>query len=208
MAPSLRVIGDQFAGGSLAATALSAGECLRITTGAPIPPGADTVVVKENCELVGEHVRVVNAPVAGANIRRAGEDVRRGDRVLRGRPGADAGRARSRGGARRGHAAPRRKPTVAVFTTGDELQPPGSALAPGQIYDSNRVLLQTLLIADGSSRSPGRRCPTTRRALAWRCATPPNPSMSSSPAAACPPARRISCRRCWRVRAACTSGRC
>ena len=148
---SLRLVGEQFAGAALAGTdaVLGQGDCVRITTGAPIPPGADTVVIKENCQVQDAQVRVVTAPPPGANVRRAAEDVRRGDRVLEaGRVLTPAmlGLAAALGLANvRAH----RRPTVAVFTTGDELRPPGSQLGPGQIFDSNRVLLQTLLLAEG-----------------------------------------------------------
>jgi molybdopterin molybdotransferase len=147
---ALRIVGEQFAGRtSPRAAALAAGECLRITTGAPIPDGADTVVMKENCELAGDRVRVLSAPPPGANLRRAAEDVRRGDRILAAgqvlTPAALSLAAAIGEPNLRVH----RRPTVAVFTTGDELQPPGSLLAPGEIFDSNRVLLQTLLLADG-----------------------------------------------------------
>jgi molybdopterin molybdotransferase len=94
-------------------------------------------------------VRVLSAPSAGANVRRAAEDVRAGERVLAAGSvltPAMLGLAAATG-APTLHVA--RKPTVAVFTTGDELRPPGDSLGAGQIYDSNRVLLQALLAADG-----------------------------------------------------------
>jgi len=145
----LRLVGERFAGGSASEARIGRGECLRITTGAPIPEGADTVVIKENCRVEGEGVHVLVAPAAGANLRRAAEDVRRGEVVL------EAGRVLTP--AALGLAAAlgqpglriHRKPTVALFTTGDELRPPGDTLAAGEIYDSNRALLQTLLIAEG-----------------------------------------------------------
>ena len=144
----LRLVGEQFAGSADAAP-LGEGECLRITTGAPMPAGADTVVIKENCEAADAQVRVLLVPAAGANVRRAAEDLRAGERVL------VAGQVLTPAalGLAAAVGAPtlrvRRRPTVAVFTTGDELRPPGDQLGPGQIYDSNRVLLQALLAADG-----------------------------------------------------------
>jgi molybdopterin molybdotransferase len=144
----LELIGEQFAGESHA-IAVGEGECLRITTGAPMPFGADTVVIKENCEAGDERVLVRTAPAAGANVRRAAEDVRQGECVLT--AGSVLTPAMLGLAAAVGTPTLRvaRKPTVAVFTTGDELRPPGDSLGAGQIYDSNRVLLQALLAADG-----------------------------------------------------------
>lgn len=147
-AEGLRLVGEQFAGLD-AGRGLEPGDCLRITTGAPLPAGADTVLVKENAELRDGRVYARLLPAAGANVRRAGEDVRPGDRVLaagtRLQP-AQLGVAAALG---RHAVVATRRPTVALFTTGDELVPPGQALAPGQIHDSNRPLLQTLLQAEG-----------------------------------------------------------
>jgi molybdopterin molybdotransferase len=146
----LRLVGERFAGPVTVDPALlGEGECIRITTGAVMPAGADTVVIKENCAVEGELVRVLAVPAPGANLRHAAEDVRRGERVL------EAGRVLTP--AALGLAAAlgqptlriHRKPTVAVFTTGDELRPPGVQLGPGEIYDSNRTLLQSLLLAEG-----------------------------------------------------------
>lgn len=145
---SLKLVGEQFAGPALGLQ-LAAGECLRVTTGAPLPSGADTVVMKENTDLSGDRLRIL-APVAtGSHVRLAGEDVRAGDTVLQaGQVLAPAalGLAAALG---LHDVLASRRPTVAVFTTGDELRSPGMPLAPGQLYDSNRVLLQTLLAADG-----------------------------------------------------------
>jgi len=144
----LTMIGEQFAGPALN-LAVGAGQCARITTGAPLPAGADTIVIKENVRLDGDRLIVGEAVCAGTNVRRAGEDVRAGDTVL------DAGQVLSPAALSLAAAIGRhdlivhRRPTVAVFTSGDELKSPGMPLAPGEIYDSNRVLLQTLLIADG-----------------------------------------------------------
>lgn len=144
----LRIAGAQFAGPALDMV-VRQGECMRITTGAPIPSGADTVVIKEN---VREHDGLLTVPggvQAGADIRRAGEDVRAGEVVLRG--GSLLTPARISLAAALGMAdlEVSRRPTVAVFTTGDELVEPGLTLAAGQVYNSNRELLMGLLRAEG-----------------------------------------------------------
>ncbi|SDM53956.1 molybdopterin molybdotransferase [Oryzisolibacter propanilivorax] len=131
-------------------TALQPGTAARIFTGAPVPPGADAVVMQEDCEALEDgRVRVRAVPRAGQNIRRAGEDIRLGATVLaagtRLTPPA-LGLAASIGLARLQVA---RRPRVALFSTGDELVMPGQVppaqMPPGAIYNSNRFFLRTLL---------------------------------------------------------------
>jgi molybdopterin molybdotransferase len=148
MSGGLTLAGEQFAGVDLRRP-LAPGECIRITTGAPMPPGADAVLVKEQADETDGRVVARIAVATGTHVRHAGEDVRPGDLVLesgqRLQP-AQLGLAASLG---RPTLQASQRPTVAVFTTGDELRPPGQILEPGQIHDSNRVLLQTLLQAEG-----------------------------------------------------------
>ena len=145
---TLDLVGSQFAGRDQGHR-VGAGECLRITTGAPLPAGADAVVMKEDVRVLGNRVVLSGPARPGQHVRRAGEDVAIGDRVLAAgevlTPGA-LGLAAALG---RATLPVHRRPTVAVFTTGDELVPAGQPLQPGQIHDSNRVLLQSLLLADG-----------------------------------------------------------
>lgn len=144
----LPIVGEQFAGprGDLG---IESGQCMRVTTGAAIPEGADAVVIKENTQVESGRVHVRGIVEPGANIRRAGEDVRAGEIVMRAGDVLTPASLSLLAALGCDRVGARRRPTVAVFTTGDELKAPGQVLAPGEIHDSNRVLLQTLLAADG-----------------------------------------------------------
>ena len=138
-------------------TPLAPGSAARIFTGAPVPAGADAVLMQEDCAALAptgvantpQRIQINSIPEPGQNIRRAGEDIARGDTVLsRGqRLGpAELGLAASMGMVDLTVA---RRPRVALFSTGDELVMPGTVapqdMAPGAIYNSNRYFLSALL---------------------------------------------------------------
>jgi molybdopterin molybdotransferase len=115
------------------------GEAVRIFTGAPVPPGADAVVIQENTKAGDGAVTVLATASAGQNIRPSGLDFREGALLL------DAGRRLGMrelalaGAMGHGAVAVRQSPRVAVIATGDELVPPGALAGPDQIYASSSV---------------------------------------------------------------------
>ncbi len=140
----LQLVGRSFAGHPYAGT-VGAGQCVRIMTGALIPAGCDCVVMQEHVEVEGDAIIIGPGHRTGQNIRRVGEDIREGEVVLaRGQVirAAEMGLLASLG---LNEIPVYRKLRVAIFSTGDELKQPGSTLAPGQIYDSNRYSLLGLL---------------------------------------------------------------
>ncbi len=124
---------------------LNPGEAARIFTGAPIPPGADAVVMQENCAVAGDELSVLKKVRSGENLRKAGGDVQSGALVLprghRLRP-QDIGLLASIG---LETVCVRRRLKVSLLTTGNELVQPGTELKAGQIYNSNYYTLYSLL---------------------------------------------------------------
>jgi molybdopterin molybdotransferase len=155
---SLRVIGEQPAGLDRGLR-IEAGEAVRLFTGAPIPAGADAVVMQEEVRVDGREIFVNTNVEAGEFIRRRGCDVSEGQKIveagtcLRAQTLALLASQGSNevevGGLVR----------VAIISTGDELVPPGATLAGGQIFDSNSVLLHALVEKFGAVVASIRHCP-------------------------------------------------
>ncbi|WP_188262234.1 gephyrin-like molybdotransferase Glp [Azospirillum tabaci] len=145
---TLRRIGESAAGHAFAGS-VGAGEAVRIFTGAPLPAGADAVVMQEDCEDAGDRVRVGRAVPTGRFIRPAGLDFTAGEdllpkgRLLTARDVALAAAANLPW--LRVH----RRPRVAVLATGDEIALPGDPLGPSQIVSSNALGLCALIASQG-----------------------------------------------------------
>ncbi len=134
---TLRVIGTAPAGRAFGGT-VGPGECVRIFTGAPVPEGADTVVIQENTDSSGDGlIRILQGAAEGRNIRAAGIDFRDGDLILGSGRMLDAAALSLAAAANHASVDVVRRPLVAVIATGDELLPPGSVTGPGQIIASN-----------------------------------------------------------------------
>jgi len=146
---SLKVIEDLPAG-TLPKEHVAHGQAIRIMTGAPIPPGADTVVMVEDTEEAGEAVRVFQGIPAGENIRRAGEDVKKGDRVIsKGSVirAAEVGMLASVGKA---FVYVYQRPVVAILCTGDELVDVDERVADHKIVSSNSYTLSAQVMECGA----------------------------------------------------------
>lgn len=146
---TLRDLGISAAGDATAPD-VQAGTCVRIFTGAPIPHGADAVVMQEDTRQVGDQVHILDSVRAWENVRFKGEDIRSGNVVL------TAGRRLN--SAALGLIAALgintlqvgRRPRLTILATGDELKDSSEPLAEGQIYESNRLMISAMLEAAGA----------------------------------------------------------
>ncbi len=124
---------------------LPPGSAVRIFTGAPMPPGADTVYMQEDATAEDGFVRLPPGLKRGANARPAGEDVARGALVLKAGLALTPALLALAAGVGRAALPVRRPVRAAVFSTGDELVEPGSPLGPASVFDTNRVMIAALL---------------------------------------------------------------
>lgn len=142
---------DEAAAGSPAQAQVRPGVAVRIMTGAPIPDGADAVVPVEQAEEEDGKVVLHVQARPGDHVRRAGEDVAPGDAVLAAGTRLQAAAIGMLASLGRDRVRVHPRPRVAVLSTGDELVQPGTALAPGQLYDSNSFMLTALAREAGAA---------------------------------------------------------
>jgi molybdopterin molybdotransferase len=160
----LRCIEQVFTG-QMPAQTVGPGQCAEVATGAPMPPGADAVVMVEETSKTGTgtgdeaDIRIHAAAAEGQNIGRQGADIASGQEVLT--PGTRLNASRIGAIAALGHSTVRvyAKPRVAILSTGNEIVDPGQPLQPGQIYDINSFTLASVVTDSGGE-------PVTYRAAA------------------------------------------
>ncbi|MBI4183835.1 MAG: molybdopterin molybdotransferase MoeA [Proteobacteria bacterium] len=145
---SLRIVGEAPAGRAFAGR-VGPGEAVRIFTGAPVPAGADAIVIQENTRRDGDRVTVTEAAAAGRFIRPAGLDFRAGEALLKAGRRLTARDVGLAAGMNVPWLAVRRRPRVAILATGDEVVMPGDPIGPDQIVSSNSHSLAAFVAACG-----------------------------------------------------------
>jgi len=145
----LKILGDLPAG-SLATQQVGAGETFRIMTGAPIPPGADTVVMQEDTAGQGSLVDIFKAGPAGVNIRRAGEDIKKGDCIVAAGTLLRPAHIGTLASIKKSMVTIYQQPRIAILSTGDELVDVDEELGSGQIVNSNSYSLNALVRDSGA----------------------------------------------------------
>jgi molybdopterin molybdotransferase len=141
---SLSVIGTAAAGRPFGGK-VDSGQCVRIMTGAPMPAGADTVVMQENVVREGDAAFIGAGQEPGQHVRQAGEDIAAGNVALSAGTRLMPAEIGILGSLGVSEVSVRRRPRVAFFSTGDELRSVGEPLGEGQIYDSNRYTIFGML---------------------------------------------------------------
>jgi molybdopterin molybdotransferase len=153
---ALKRVGTVFTG-QVSDRAVGAGECIEIATGAPLPDGADAVVIVEDTD--GEasgSVRVFSSVTPGQNIGPQGADIKRGQHVLRAGVPLTPSRIGAIAALGIGAVQVYARPRVAILSTGNELVEPGLPLGPGQIYDINRFSMAAVVSEHGGTPVPHR----------------------------------------------------
>jgi molybdopterin molybdotransferase len=148
---------DKVFTGQVSSTTVGAGQCSEISTGAPMPPGADAVVMVEETFREGDRVEIYSPVTARQNVGRQGGDIERGSTVMHAGDLLNASRVGALAALGFREIEVYAKPRVAILSTGNEIVEPGTALSPGQLYDVNRYTLSALVRdhgGDAASREP------------------------------------------------------
>ena len=162
---SLSLLGRIYTG-AVSSAIVRHGTCAEIATGAPLPEGADAVVmVEETARPGGERIEIFAPAAAGQNIGRRGADITAGDRVVAAGDLLTPSRVGALAAIGCADVAVFAQPRVAILSTGNEVVEPGAALAPGQIFDVNRFTLGAIVAAHGGIPEPRRSAEDTVEAL-------------------------------------------
>ena len=164
--PSRLRLLDRIYTGQLSSVTVTTGTCAEIATGAPLPAGADAVVMVEETARNGDHdIDVFAATATGQNVGRLGADIVAGDRVVAAGDLLSPSRVGALAAIGCAHVEVFARPRVAILSTGNEVIEPGQPLSPGQIFDVNRFTLGAIVSAHGGIPEPHRPAPDTVDAL-------------------------------------------
>jgi len=133
---------------------LRPGECVKIMTGAPVPPGADAVVMVEETSDNVNSVKFLKAIRKGANIALRGEDIKKGQKIMARGSALSISHIAALAAVGRSHVKTGALPKVSLINTGGEIVPPGLKLGKNRIYNSNGPMLAAMLKADGITAAP------------------------------------------------------
>jgi len=149
----LRLV-DKIYTGEVSTVTVGSGTCAEIATGAPLPPGADAVVMVEQTAADGDLIQINGPSTPGANVGRRGSDLMTGDPVVHSGDVLTPSRIGALAAVGCSAVVVFAKPTVAILSTGNEVVQPGQPLSPGQIYDVNRFTLSAIAQAHGGAPLP------------------------------------------------------
>jgi molybdenum cofactor synthesis domain-containing protein len=152
---------EQLFTGQVSTHTLTTGECIEIATGAPMPAGADAVVIVEETESDGDQIRILTAVHPRQNVGRQGADIQAGQHVLRAGDWLTPSRVGAVAALGTRDVEVYAKPRVAVLSTGNEIVDPGEMLAPGQIYDINKFTVSAVVADHGGIAVPYRNVTDT-----------------------------------------------
>jgi molybdenum cofactor synthesis domain-containing protein len=152
---------EQLFTGEVSTHTLTTGECIEIATGAPMPAGADAVVIVEETESDGDQIRILSSVHPRQNIGRQGADIQAGQHVLRTGDWLTPSRIGAVAALGIREIDVYAKPRVAVLSTGNEIVDPGETLAPGQIYDINKYTVSAVVADHGGVPVPYRNVTDT-----------------------------------------------